>query len=110
MVHKELTEFPVQVVPTIYTDIRGHNIHSNQVRGTIEICATFYIPSTLISFCYFHLQFSVTEHFRDGNILPKPQPGVFFFYDFSPIKVIMEYVFILINSQLIFLLVQLSLL
>ncbi|AQK86873.1 Endoplasmic reticulum vesicle transporter protein [Zea mays] len=60
--HKELTEFSVQVVPTIYTDIRGHNIHSNQ--------------------------FSVTEHFRDGNVRPKPQPGVFFFYDFSPIKVI----------------------
>jgi hypothetical protein len=30
----------------------------------------------------------VTEHFRDGNIRPKPQPGVFCFYDFSPIKVI----------------------
>lgn len=89
MVQKELTEFPVQVVPTIYTDIRGHNIHSNQVRGTTEYVQR-YIPSTLISFCYFHFQFSVTEHFRDGNVRPKPQPGVFFFYDFSPIKVITE--------------------
>ncbi|BAS94652.1 Os05g0490200, partial [Oryza sativa Japonica Group] len=40
------------------------------------------------SYCYLHSQFSVTEHFRDGNIRPKPQPGVFFFYDFSPIKVV----------------------
>ncbi|AQK86878.1 Endoplasmic reticulum vesicle transporter protein [Zea mays] len=55
-------QYFIKVVPTIYTDIRGHNIHSNQ--------------------------FSVTEHFRDGNVRPKPQPGVFFFYDFSPIKVI----------------------
>ncbi|KAK9081756.1 hypothetical protein Syun_031202 [Stephania yunnanensis] len=48
------------VVPTIYTDIRGRKINSNQ--------------------------FSVTEHFRaaDGHPLP---PGIFFFYDFSPIKV-----------------------
>uniref|UniRef100_A0A0E0HG64 Endoplasmic reticulum vesicle transporter C-terminal domain-containing protein n=1 Tax=Oryza nivara TaxID=4536 RepID=A0A0E0HG64_ORYNI len=55
-------EHGFNVVPTIYTDLRGRKIHSNQ--------------------------FSVTEHFRDGNIRPKPQPGVFFFYDFSPIKVI----------------------
>ncbi|KAL5662414.1 hypothetical protein ACJX0J_029539 [Zea mays] len=34
-------QYFIKVVPTIYTDIRGHNIHSNQ--------------------------FSVTEHFRDGN-------------------------------------------
>ncbi|XP_062231714.1 uncharacterized protein LOC133929113 isoform X2 [Phragmites australis] len=55
-------QYFVKVVPTIYTDIRGNKIHSNQ--------------------------FSVTEHFRDGNVRLKPQPGVFFFYDFSPIKVI----------------------
>ncbi|XP_020100527.1 endoplasmic reticulum-Golgi intermediate compartment protein 3-like isoform X1 [Ananas comosus] len=55
-------QYFIKVVPTIYTDIRGHKIHSNQ--------------------------FSVTEHFRDGNVYPKPVPGVFFFYDFSPIKVI----------------------
>ncbi|RRT38647.1 hypothetical protein GW17_00017054, partial [Ensete ventricosum] len=53
--------FPAsQVVPTIYTDIRGHKIHSNQ--------------------------FSVTEHFRDADVYPKPPPGVYFIYDFSPIK------------------------
>ena len=40
----ELTEFPVQVVPTIYTDIRGHNIHSNQVCGTIEYVQRFIFP------------------------------------------------------------------
>jgi len=55
-------QYFIKVVPTIYTDIRGRGIHSNQ--------------------------FSVTEHFRDGNVRPKSQPGVFFFYDFSPIKVI----------------------
>ncbi|XP_042433488.1 endoplasmic reticulum-Golgi intermediate compartment protein 3-like isoform X2 [Zingiber officinale] len=50
------------VVPTIYTDIRGRKIYSNQ--------------------------FSVTEHFRDADAYPKPPAGVYFFYDFSPIKVI----------------------
>ncbi|XP_008804334.2 endoplasmic reticulum-Golgi intermediate compartment protein 3-like isoform X1 [Phoenix dactylifera] len=55
-------QYFIKVVPTIYTDIRGRKIHSNQ--------------------------FSVTEHFKDGNVYPKPPPGVFFFYDFSPIKVI----------------------
>ncbi|KAL5994882.1 hypothetical protein ACLOJK_024939 [Asimina triloba] len=49
------------VVPTIYTDIRGRKIQSNQ--------------------------FSVTEHFRPAEGYPQPLPGVFFFYDFSPIKV-----------------------
>nr|CAB3464873.1 unnamed protein product [Digitaria exilis] len=53
-------QYFIKVVPTIYTDIRGNKIHSNQ--------------------------FSVTEHFTDGYVRPKPQPGVFFFYDFSPIK------------------------
>lgn len=33
------------------------------------------------------LQFSVTEHFRDADVYPKPPPGVYFIYDFSPIKV-----------------------
>ncbi|ONK81556.1 uncharacterized protein A4U43_C01F30470 [Asparagus officinalis] len=33
--------------------------------------------------------FSVTEHFGDdSNVHPKPPPGVYFIYDFSPIKVI----------------------
>lgn len=55
-------QYFIKVVPTVYTDIRGRKIHSNQ--------------------------FSVTEHFRDENIFPKPPPGVYFIYDFSPIKVI----------------------
>ncbi|KAG1347610.1 endoplasmic reticulum-Golgi intermediate compartment protein 3 [Cocos nucifera] len=55
-------QYFIKVVPTIYTDIRGRKIYSNQ--------------------------FSVTEHFKDGNVYSKPSPGVFFFYDFSPIKVI----------------------
>uniref|UniRef100_A0A1D1Z2S5 Endoplasmic reticulum-Golgi intermediate compartment protein 3 n=1 Tax=Anthurium amnicola TaxID=1678845 RepID=A0A1D1Z2S5_9ARAE len=55
-------QYFVKVVPTIYKDLRGHKINSNQ--------------------------FSVTEHLRDADGYPKPLPGVFFFYDFSPIKVI----------------------
>ncbi|KAF9610339.1 hypothetical protein IFM89_022009 [Coptis chinensis] len=50
------------VVPTVYTDIRGHTIQTNQ--------------------------FSVTEHFRNAEFgRPQALPGVFFFYDLSPIKV-----------------------
>ncbi|KAG6475408.1 hypothetical protein ZIOFF_064628 [Zingiber officinale] len=55
-------QYFIKVVPTIYTDIRGCKIYSNQ--------------------------FSVTEHFRDADAYPKPPSGVYFFYDFSPIKVI----------------------
>ncbi|KAF5942964.1 hypothetical protein HYC85_020606 [Camellia sinensis] len=52
-----------RVVPTVYTDVRGHTIQSNQ--------------------------FSVTEHFRSAEEVGLLQslPGVFFFYDLSPIKV-----------------------
>ncbi|XP_028549741.1 endoplasmic reticulum-Golgi intermediate compartment protein 3-like [Dendrobium catenatum] len=55
-------QYFIKVVPTIYADIRGHKIHSNQ--------------------------FSVTQHFREGNVYPRPLPGIFFIYEFSPIKVI----------------------
>ncbi|XP_068658921.1 uncharacterized protein [Aristolochia californica] len=55
-------QYFIKVVPTIYTDIRGRKIHSNQ--------------------------FSVTEHFREADGYPHPVHGIFFFYDFSPIKVI----------------------
>ncbi|KAJ7556838.1 hypothetical protein O6H91_05G100600 [Diphasiastrum complanatum] len=56
-------QYFIKVVPTVYTDIRGNKIQSNQ--------------------------FSVTEHFKgvehgSGRSLP----GVFFFYDLSPIKVL----------------------
>jgi hypothetical protein len=54
-------QYFVKVVPTIYTDIRGRKIHSNQ--------------------------FSVTEHFREPIGYPRPPPGVYFIYEFSPIKV-----------------------
>ncbi|XP_006650004.1 endoplasmic reticulum-Golgi intermediate compartment protein 3-like [Oryza brachyantha] len=54
-------QYFVKVVPTIYTDIRGRKINSNQ--------------------------FSVTEHFREAIGYPRPPPGVYFFYEFSPIKV-----------------------
>ncbi|XP_077241504.1 uncharacterized protein LOC143882013 [Tasmannia lanceolata] len=55
-------QYFIKVVPTIYTDIRGRKIQSNQ--------------------------FSVTEHFRVADGYPRPLPGIFLFYDFSPIKVI----------------------
>ncbi|KAG6505135.1 endoplasmic reticulum-Golgi intermediate compartment protein 3-like [Zingiber officinale] len=55
-------QYFIKVVPTIYQDMRGHKIQSNQ--------------------------FSVTDHFRDGNAQPDHLHGVYFFYDFSPIKVI----------------------
>ncbi|XP_058080097.1 uncharacterized protein LOC131228222 [Magnolia sinica] len=54
-------QYFIKVVPTIYTDIRGRKIQSNQ--------------------------FSVTEHFRGADGYPQTLPGVFFIYDFSPIKV-----------------------
>ncbi|XP_016569315.2 endoplasmic reticulum-Golgi intermediate compartment protein 3 isoform X2 [Capsicum annuum] len=50
------------VVPTVYTDVSGHTIQSNQ--------------------------FSVTEHFKGADVGRfQSIPGVFFFYDLSPIKV-----------------------
>ncbi|MQL91473.1 hypothetical protein Taro_024083 [Colocasia esculenta] len=55
-------QYFIKVVPTVYTDITGRTIQSNQ--------------------------FSVTEHFRSDNIGHQHSlPGVFFFYDLSPIKV-----------------------
>ncbi|XP_057803980.1 uncharacterized protein LOC131019449 [Salvia miltiorrhiza] len=55
-------QYFIKVVPTIYTDIRGHTIQSNQ--------------------------FSVTEHFKNSEMDHyRSPPGVFFFYDLSPIKV-----------------------
>ncbi|XP_074275625.1 uncharacterized protein LOC141599496 [Silene latifolia] len=55
-------QYFVKVVPTVYTDVRGRTIQSNQ--------------------------FSVTEHLRNldsghNQIIP----GIFFFYDLSPVKV-----------------------
>ncbi|GLT93829.1 hypothetical protein SLE2022_116030 [Rubroshorea leprosula] len=55
-------QYFVKVVPTVYTDTRGHTIQSNQ--------------------------FSVTEHFKNQEIGHlQSLPGVFFYYDLSPIKV-----------------------
>ncbi|KAI3920012.1 hypothetical protein MKW98_001268 [Papaver atlanticum] len=55
-------QYFIKVVRTVYTDISGHTIQSNQ--------------------------FSVTEHFRGaGYGQSRSIPGVFFFYDLSPIKV-----------------------
>ena len=50
------------MVPTSYTDIKNQTVSTNQ--------------------------FSVTEHFRQSDIAAGQNlPGVFFFYDLSPIKV-----------------------
>ncbi|KAK2663511.1 hypothetical protein Ddye_002085 [Dipteronia dyeriana] len=55
-------QYFIKVVPTVYTSVRGYNIQSNQ--------------------------YSVTEHFRSSEFgRPESHPGVFFFYDLSPIKV-----------------------
>ncbi|KAL7116668.1 hypothetical protein ACP275_03G018500 [Erythranthe tilingii] len=55
-------QYFLKVVPTVFTDVNGHAIQSNQ--------------------------FSVTEHVK-GSELGRLQtlPGAFFFYDLSPIKV-----------------------
>ncbi|KAJ4874263.1 Endoplasmic reticulum vesicle transporter protein [Raphanus sativus] len=56
-------QYFIKVVPTEYTDVKGHVIQSNQ--------------------------FSVTEHFEKTEAgRTQSLPGVFFFYDLSPIKVI----------------------
>ncbi|KAI4307371.1 hypothetical protein L6164_030570 [Bauhinia variegata] len=55
-------QYFIKVVPTVYTEVSGHTIQSNQ--------------------------FSVTEHFKSGEVgRLQSLPGVFFFYDLSPIKV-----------------------
>lgn len=54
-------QYFIKVVPTIYTNIRGYTIQSNQ--------------------------FSVTEHYKSPEVGRRSLPGVFFFYDLSPIKV-----------------------
>lgn len=52
----------MQVVPTMYSSLNNDTIHSNQ--------------------------FSVTENFRESQAgAGRTLPGVFFFYDLSPIKV-----------------------
>lgn len=58
-------QYFLKVVPTIYTNIRGHKVHSNQ--------------------------YSVTEHFKIAEVGHlRSLPGVFFHYDFSPIKVTLK--------------------
>ncbi|GLJ52131.1 hypothetical protein SUGI_1109040 [Cryptomeria japonica] len=55
-------QYFIKVVPTVYSDIGGNKILTNQ--------------------------FSVTEHFRAMEFgMSGSLPGVFFFYDLSPIKV-----------------------
>lgn len=51
----------MQVVPTIYVNSHNKTINSNQ--------------------------YSVTEHFKPSYDYHVQQPGVFFYYDLSPIKV-----------------------
>ncbi|KAJ9545888.1 hypothetical protein OSB04_025595 [Centaurea solstitialis] len=55
-------QYFLKVVPTVYTDVSEHRIQSNQ--------------------------FSVTEHFKGAEVGQlQTLPGVFFFYELSPIKV-----------------------
>ncbi|CAA7392996.1 unnamed protein product [Spirodela intermedia] len=61
-VPSSIYKYFIKVVPTTYKDITGHKINSNQ--------------------------FSVTEHVREADDFSQQVPGIFFYYDFSPIKVI----------------------
>ncbi|TYK15328.1 endoplasmic reticulum-Golgi intermediate compartment protein 3-like [Cucumis melo var. makuwa] len=55
-------QYFVKVVPTIYKNIRGRTVHSNQ--------------------------YSVTEHFKSVEFGSSQSiPGVFFYYDLSPVKI-----------------------
>ncbi|KAL7582816.1 hypothetical protein Lser_V15G46037 [Lactuca serriola] len=54
-------QYFLKVVPTVYTPLSGRVIKSNQ--------------------------FSVTEHYKAPQLKHRGLPGVFFFYDLSPIKV-----------------------
>lgn len=69
----------LQVVPTIYSNLRNDTISTNQ--------------------------YSVTEHFKESNIpMQHNLPGVFFYYDLSPIKVsskLASYTFIVGQALLI---------
>lgn len=76
------------MVPTVYTDIRGRVIHSNQVLlNVINIHFMLFIHCIILSNIVNVIpQYSVTEHFKSSE-LGAAVPGVFFFYDISPIKV-----------------------
>lgn len=89
-----------QVVPTVYTDINEHIILSNQVISFFflfvgkHFCAAdahidiYFDFKHSLRCCNSLPQFSVTEHFRSGESgRMQALPGVFFFYDLSPIKV-----------------------
>lgn len=77
----------MQVVPTVYTDIRGRTIPSNQVPTKIQSCLWIYC-FRLLTLGTLLMQFSVTEHFKSAEMgYSRMIPGVFFYYDLSPIKV-----------------------
>ena len=62
MCFQERAVVSFQVVPTMYSDLKNRTINTNQ--------------------------YSVTEHFKESNIpMQHNLPGVFFYYDLSPIKV-----------------------
>jgi len=45
------------------------------------------------------LQYSATEHFKKSELTPLDSlPGVYFFYDFSPIKVVPSCIYIILLS------------
>jgi hypothetical protein len=91
--------FLFQVVPTVYTDINEHIILSNQVISFFFLRENIFMLMMHIIDIYYDFkhslrcsnslpQFSVTEHFRSGESgRMQALPGVFFFYDLSPIKV-----------------------
>lgn len=87
----------LQVVPTVYKDVSGNTIQSNQVYipKPRSFLFLFYFYELLLHNLAMHndasnglLQFSVTEHVRTAEVgRLQSLPAVFFFYDLSPIKV-----------------------
>lgn len=82
----------LQVVPTIYKDIRGRTVQSNQVLlkglGDELMHVMFYLGWCPELHTNDSVQYSVTEHFKNVEFGSSQFiPGVFFFYDLSPVKV-----------------------
>ena len=77
------------MVPTVYKDINGHKIQTNQVCVFMVIMISFLVFESFFELLCVMEQFSVTEYFQLVHVASgRTLPGVFFFYDLSPIKVV----------------------
>ncbi len=94
-----------QVVPTIYTRLDNSSISTNQYSVT-DACVPLATATQVVPTIYTRLdnstistnQYSVTEHYQEAawgpaatasprSAMHQGMPGVFFYYDLSPIKV-----------------------